>query len=503
MPEQFLENFKKKMRSEWKIAFFAAFLIGLLTHLYIFTQYTPNHDGLINIYNSQLKFKSGRFFLGPFSGISSLFDLPWVIGLLSTLYLSLLAVVVTELLGLKKKISIWLTAGLIVTFPTITSTFSYMFTADGYMFGFLLAGLALLVTQKYKWGFLPGSIILFVSVGIYQANLPLTLTLAALVIIQSLLFGKDSIRHTLIKSSAYVAMVAIGMIFYAILFKAYQGIFGGEISDYQGLNDIGVASGGILSPFYSIAKSAVFYFFDGIVGRGEVSLFTVLNILLLVLIAVLFIAMGRRRSIGFTALAAAAIAAMPFLAYILYFVSSGVDYHMLMIMGLVPVYILPILFYEQMADSKVLAWSVVAVLGLTIFNFGLIANISYFNTTLKYEKSYANANRVLDRIEQTEGYEDANTLAIFGTHYLSSELGRTIIPQRIPEMTGVLGETSLAHPVHYQYMFANLFGVEFELATEEEREAILESEAFSDMAVWPHPDSVQIVDDVIILKLNE
>lgn len=503
MPEKLFADFRRKIKPQWKTAFIAAFVISLLTHFYVFTNYIPNHDGLINIYNSQLKFKSGRFFLGPFSGISSLFDLPWVIGILSTLYLSLLTVAIVILLDLKKTISIVLTAGLIVSFPTVTSTFSYMFTADGYIFGFLLAALALLVTQKYKFGFLPGAIIFFLSVGVYQANLPLTLTIAALVILQALLFGKDSLRSIFLKSASYAAMVAIGMVLYAILFKVYQNIFAGEISDYQGLNDISVAAGGIIDPLKSMVRSSINYFFDGVAGGNEWTLFTALNILLLVLIAACFIVYGRKRPLLHTALGAAVIVMMPFLAYIMYFASLGVEYHMLMIMGLVSIYMIPILFYEHITDSKFFAWSIVLVLGLTIFNFGLIANISYFNTTLKYEKSVAQANRVLDRIEQTEGYENANKLAVFGTHYLSSEVGSTIIPNRLPEMTGVLGETALALPYHYQYMFANGMGVRFDLASTEEIEEIQESQAFAEMPKWPHPDAIRIDDDVIIIKLND
>lgn len=64
----------------------------------------PNHDGLNNIYDAQRKFSSGRFFLSPFSGISSYFDLPWVNGSLSILYLALTAVILTEFFKTHKKL---------------------------------------------------------------------------------------------------------------------------------------------------------------------------------------------------------------------------------------------------------------------------------------------------------------------------------------------------------------------------------------------------------------
>lgn len=503
MPEEFFASIKKKIAPEWKRAFFAAIIIGLLTHLYIFVNYSPNHDGLSNIYNTQLKFKSGRFFLGPFSGISSFFPLPLVNGLLSLTYLAIFTAVLVELFKIRKTVSIWLMAGLIVTFPTIPSTFSYMFTADGYMFGFLLAGIAVLLTQKFRYGFIAGAVIFYVSVSIYQANLPLALTLIALALIQSLLEKESTIKAVLQKFFSYIAMVVAGMVLYTITFKTYQNFFAGEIADYQGLNEIGSSTPGILQSFESIGRSLTSFFFDGFMKGQNWTLFEFLNLLLILVAAASFVLIARRSSRLHASLAFAVILSIPLLAYSMYFVSPGVSYHMLMVMGLVSLYLLPILFYERMATSKFFAWSVVLTLGLTVFNFALIANITYFNTTLKYEKSLANASRVLDRVEQAEGYENVDKLAIFGTHYLKSELGSEIIPARIPEMTGALGETSLMAPYVYQYMFANQFGVSFGLADETEREQIKSSEWYQAMPVWPHPDSVRTMDDTAIIKLGE
>jgi len=507
MPEQILERFKQWLRPEWKSAFLASVVIGFLIHLYAFVNYLPNHDGLINIHNTQLKFQLGRFFLGPFSGISSYFDLPFVIGVLSILYLAVTVVLIVEILKLRKTPSIWLTAGLVVSFPTIASTFSYMFTADGYMMGFLLAALAILVTQKFRYGFIAGALIFYLSVGIYQANLPLALTLIALVWLQDLLYGNKKIKVIIYKWISYVLMIGVGMILYAITFKTYQTYFAGEITDYQGLSEIGSGSLSLLDSFVAIKDSMVAFFFGGFRADIAMTFLDVLNVLLVAVIIAGFVWALRKLSIIHIILAVGIFIMMPVLAYCMYFVSPGVEYHMLMVMGLVSFYLLPILLYDRMGTEKRvgrgLAWSTVIVLGLTVFNFGLIANISYFNTTLKYEKSISYANRVLDRIEQTPGYENVTKLAIFGTYYLKSELGSSTIPDKLPSMTGVIGETMLAQPYHYQYLFANEFGESFHLASEVEKKSIQESEWFEGMPTWPHPDSVRVEGDMIVIKLNK
>ncbi|MEK3952563.1 glucosyltransferase domain-containing protein [Psychrobacillus sp. FSL K6-1464] len=507
MPEQILEKFKTWLRPEWKSAFIASVVIGFLIHLYAFVNYLPNHDGLINIHNTQLKFKLGRFFLGPFSGISSFFDLPFVIGVMSIFYLAITVVLIVEILKLRKTLSIWLTAGLVVSFPTVASTFSYMFTADGYMMGFLLAALAVLVTQKFKYGFIAGALIFYLSVGIYQANLPFALTLIALVWLQDLLFGNRKIKVMVYKWTSYVWTIGIGMILYAITFKTYQTYFAGEITDYQGLSEIGAGSLNLLSAFVAIKDSMLNFFFGGFQADIPMTFMDVLNIVLVFITIAGLIWALRRLSIGHIVLVVGVFVMMPVLSYCMYFVSPGVEYHMLMVMGLVSFYILPILFYDQMISEKRfgqgIAWSTVIVLGLTVFNFGLIANISYFNTTLKYEKSISYANRVLDRMEQTDGYENVTKLAIFGTYYLKSELGSSTIPDKLPSMTGVIGETILAQPYHYQYLFANEFGESFHLASELEKNTIQDSEWFEEMPTWPHPDSIRVKGDIIVIKLNK
>ena len=69
MPGQVLISLKEKIKYEWILAFLSTVIIGLLAHVYVFLNRLPNHDGIINIYNTQAKVKSGRFFLGPASGI--------------------------------------------------------------------------------------------------------------------------------------------------------------------------------------------------------------------------------------------------------------------------------------------------------------------------------------------------------------------------------------------------------------------------------------------------
>lgn len=510
MPEELYNKIKKVIKREWKIAFFSAVIIGLLTHMYIFTNMLPNHDGLINIYNSQFKFSSGRFFLGALAGISSYFYLPWVNGILSVLYLALTTVVFVEIFELRKTSAIILTAGLMLTFPTIAATFNYMFTADGYMAAMLITGLAVLLTKKYKYGFIPGAILFYISVGTYQANLTFELNIVTVWFISELALNKIALKRLFVLIGRFVAMTVIGMGLYAITFKGYQKFYHGPITNYQGLNQVG-GHVNYLHELRVIAHDNVFFFFRGFFTSFPVNLFEVLNLLFFILLAFAIILSIIKHKVyaspSRVILMFVSLILLPIFAYLLYFVSPGVEYHMLMVMGLMLIYLVPIVIYNQMDKPtfsvKWYAWGTLLLSFLIVFNFAIIDNIDYFNLDLKYQRSYATVNRMLDRIQQTKGYSQATELAVIGRLPMHTKISTDTVSRKIPVMTGGLGEIALALPYHYQYMMANQFGVTFSLASPTQLKNLEASAQVKNMQPWPAPDSVKIIGHVIVLKVGK
>jgi hypothetical protein len=499
------------LKKEWKLAFYSAIVIGFLTHMYVFTNMLPNHDGLLNIYSAQLKFSLGRFFLSPFSGISSFFDLAWINGSLSILYLALTVVVLVELFELRKSISIVLTAGLIMTFPTIGSTFAYMFTADGYMMGFLLAVLAILMTKKYNFGFLPASVLFYLSVGIYQANLSIVLIIVTVWFIRELVFREIDLKSIFQSLLRFVAMTTIGMASYMVTFKLYQSVFAGEVSQYQGINQVGINFETMVQGLEKVQDATLDFFFRGYVTNFPVNLFEVLNVLLIALILFALILSIIINKVYVSAsrifLTAGSVCILPVFAFILYFISPDVIYHMLMYMALVFVYLLPIVVYDRLEKpilvNKGFSWVTVLTMFVIIFNFAIINNIAYFNMTLKYERSNALMIRILDRIEQTPGYEDTTELAVIGRPQMETgEVSQAVI-ERIPKMTGAIGETFLAHPYHFTRMMANQFGTSINYISGKELDILKESEFVKEMETWPSQNAVRVAGDTVIIKFSE
>lgn len=172
--------FKWKIKRNWKLAFISTWIIGMLVHMYKFTNTLWTGDSLYNFYSDQNMIGSGRWFLSIACGISSYYDLPWLIGAMSITYIACTAVILTELFQIRSKEMIVLTGGLLAAFPGITQTFFYEFTADGYMLAMFMAALAVYISRMGKHGFLrhaASALLLCMVCGIYQSYVCFALVL--------------------------------------------------------------------------------------------------------------------------------------------------------------------------------------------------------------------------------------------------------------------------------------------------------------------------------------
>lgn len=130
---------RKHTSKEQKLAFWMTFCMTLIVHLYKFTNTLPNHDGMYNVYTRQNMIGSGRWALQIACGFSSYYDLPWVTGILSCVFIALAVAVIVKLFHIQNPVLIFLAGGFLVSSPATTETFFFQFTADGYMIAMALA----------------------------------------------------------------------------------------------------------------------------------------------------------------------------------------------------------------------------------------------------------------------------------------------------------------------------------------------------------------------------
>lgn len=508
--EQTLVSIGKCIKKEWKIAFMTAFVLALLIHMPVLVSDIPNHDGLDSMYFDQNMITSGRWFLTIACGFSSYYNLPWLIGVLGIVVLSVTAALLTELLQVKSTPLIVLISGLLVSFPALTSTFAYVFTLDGYMIAMMLAVLAVLLVGKKKYGFLLGAVCLAFSMGTYQAYLPFAILLCIYQIV-IIAMEEGTLKQKIKSSLNYLYMGGIGVTLYYIILQVLLKVQGKQLADYQGINSMEGAGGlsieNMLSSVVSMYKDFVSFTINGkIVFNNVFSILAYVVLLLAVAYVVLCLMIQRKwwKNIFFFVIIALLLIGIPVATNIILVISPNVTYHLLMRYQWVLFPILMLAFvgrYGSQVRNGVLAeWLVILAAFVCVFNYGVTDNIGYSNLQKRYEKTYAYCVRLLDRIEQTPGYYQGIPIAIVGVVGYNPFPVTDITQDVTANMIGINGDTLLYQPDNYEAFMKHYLGATLNFLSTEEVQEIYYSEEYIAMESFPGQTSVQIIDGVLCVK---
>lgn len=509
-PDEIGRKLYMGIKREWKTAFLSAFVIGLLVHLPVMLRDIPNHDGLGSMYFDQNMITSGRWFLTVACGFSSYYALPWLIGLLGLLYLSLAAVVINEFLEIRRTGPVIIISGLLVSFPAMASAFAYVFTMDGYMLGLLLAVSAALLTKKYRYGFLAGAVCLAFSLGTYQAYLPFAVLLCLYGIVMTAV-DKGSIRMKAGNCLRYVYMGVLGLGLYYGLLQILLRIQGRQLASYQGINGMGsVGLSGLASSVKQIYGDFLTFTLKGNVLFNNVfSLAAILVIAAAVAVAV--ICRGKKdgwwKSIWFYLFLILLVLIVPIATSIILIISPQVTYHLLMRHQWILFLILGIAFAERYlhdgSTAAAFGWSrclTLTAAGILVFNYAVTDNIAYSNLEKRYEKTYAYCLRLLDRMEETEGYYRGIPVAMIGV--VGDELYPVtdITLDVTGNLIGIGGDSLLYTGENYGIFMKNYLGVELNTLDPEEMEAVYTSDSYRAMDSFPGKNSMKVVDGILYVK---
>jgi len=509
-PSDLFEKWKKSMKREWKLAFWGTFLFGLLIHLPIMVSDIPNHDGLDSMYFDQNMITSGRWFLTVACGFSSYFSLPWVIGVFSMLLLGLTGAALTELLELKQTWSILVVCGLLVAFPSVASTFAYVFTMDGYMMALLLAVLAVLLTRKYSRGFWAGALCLGFSLGIYQAYLPFTILLCGYQVLLCVM-EKGSLKEKLKKVLPYLYMGILGGGFYVAMLQILLKIQGKQLGTYQGINGMGAEnvarSEGLFATIKEMYVDFAAFSLKGNVLFNNSFSFGALVVLGLLLVVVVFAIVFQRKwwkNPMFFVIMGLLLLVLPPVTNVILVVSPDVTYHLLMRYQWVLYPILFVAFCEKyLGESKhavLIEWGLLCAGIVLVFNYAITDQIGYSNLQKRYEKTYAYCVRLLDRIEQTEGYYQGIPIAIIGV-VGDEQFPLTDISGKVTDnMIGLNGDSLLYTGANYEAFMKYYLGATLNFMTPEEMGDIYYSQEYIEMDSFPGAESTKVVDGILYVK---
>lgn len=507
-PSQVWERLKNKIERRWIVIFLSTFLIGFVAHATIMLKDIPNHDGLASMYFDQNMITSGRWFLSVACGFSSYFTLPWLIGLLGLLLLAFAAVVLVDLLQIGSTGLGVLVGGLLVTFPALTSTFAYVYTLDGYMVGLLLAILSVWFATKGGKKWIAGAVCLAFSMGVYQAYLPFAILLSLYLVLISFIElekTKEKIKYL----GSFLGMGLLGMALYYAILQILLFAQGKKLASYQGIDGMGSLAG---LDIVATLK-AIFGDFVQFTIKGHVLFNNVFSVLawVILLVAMLFVLAGvilnkkLYKSLWLYLSLGLLLLVLPVATNVILIISPGVNYHLLMRYQWVLFVILLLAFTSKYVDvlkrnAAECKWLLLCCATILTFNYLVVDQIAYSNLDKKYEKTYSYCLRLLDRMEQTEGYYPGIPVAMIGVVGDDNFPVTDITDKVTGSIIGTTGDYLLYTSANYASFMKHYLGVELNPVSGEDMLWIYDSEEYRALESFPGKNSMKVVDGVLYVK---
>ncbi len=512
-PSRVLTNRYMRIPSRWKTAFFTSFFAGLLCHIFVITNDLPVPDTLSNYYTSQDLPGLGRWFLMLASLPGSFFSLPAVNSFLALFYLSISAVILTEFFKLQESLSIILLCVILVTFPTTAATMGYMYTVDAYFLSILFICLAVYLTKAYKYGFMPGIVLLSLALGIYQAYITFSVLLVFLDLMLMLLCKappKDIGRAVL----RFLALGLGGVILYLIIARVVIAVGGVTLSHYQGAQMLSSFSysgeafiRGVVKSYTSFGGT---FLANGTFSTVFAKIMLILYFIVCGLLVLRALSANRELRRPWRVFALIVIIALtPIGLTIIALINPEIHYHFLMKPAYLLLFIFAVIFAEKLPAENLSRWDAALKWGAAIttaglcFSFWLTTNLAYQNMHTRFEKDYGLCLRIVDRIEQLDDYEPGMPL------YISDSEFPDVYPLENPSQPYLWNivdserNTALKYNSKtYNDFMREFLNVDFAYPGENLREKILSSTRYEEMAYWPSANSVDIIDGMAVVKMR-
>lgn len=504
-----------------KIALYTLIFMALL-HGYRYVSLGFSHDSLAFAWQPDLEWQIslGRY-MQPFYWwiIRGRIAAPFIVGVLSYGYMVGSVYGVASLLDLKAKTSLFLLAGLMcgsLAFIALDATYSH--TADVYMLALMLniaAAWLCLRGRRRVPSVLAAVVLLVISTGLYQAYLQVFTALTMVWALLRLLKTDDrAIPEAVARCAQSFLALMLAMALFFVGYYVVMAVTGVEaVSKANSIGGMKVLSGAALVDMVKTTWKMPLRQLGRLQGRIAPLARMLTAVVLMTGAAATIFTARRSRVSAWQALGMAVLVLLlPFGMNWICLFCGGVVHDLMMYAYIVP--LLAALAANERAWNLALAdegkqigkktRAAACVLPLAVltllFDRGIYANQIYLKKDLEYDATLSVMTRVVDRIEQVEGYIPGETPVEFLGDILRSQLTMTRPAfAHLGSLTGTEENYAITYADTFWMYLEDVMGYpikRFRETKNEEQERVTD-----DMPCFPDKDSVQMVDGVVFVKL--
>lgn len=496
-------------------ALVVSFLVGLFIHLFGLVNILNNHD---DIWNQPMGYgagiTSGRWMLSILGIVSQKlgfgYNLPTVNGVLFLIFIAISAGIVISVLQIRSRVSASLVGAILAVFPSVTSVMFYKFTTVYYGIAVVLAVLAVWVLQKKKYG-LPVSVVCIAcSLGIYQAYIPITITLMVLVLLKQTLSGETDYRKMVLRGFYYCGSLILGVLLYFLILNGLIAIFHIELTDYQGINSMGRLS---VAELPVLVVRAIRQFckipLEDYCSLANTGLLKISYAIVFGMSAITFgiVLIKLRQWWQIIALGVLLFLLLPLAINFIVVMCPYGYIHTLMVYAFALIPCIPLMLLERWEDLYAKCgklWTacrgiICVVLVTMILCYGYYANVNY--TAMYYANRQVEnyLSGLVTQVRMTPGYDADKQWAFIGN--FSDPLLHSDWKWAMS-----YGGSSFTDELLNQYSrtswINHYLGYQIPEASSGMVSELLKTDTVRDMPCWPDEGSIQIIGEVIVIKLE-
>ncbi len=491
---------------------------SFLAHGFSWFDVAFNHDSL-KVFQLDGSWQAylGRFLIPAYLLFRGKIVAPLLVAFLSVLFLSLSVVLTVRLLDIKRTSSIILVSALFATCQVLTSLYStYVSAADIQMLSLLFSVLAACFIFDRRKYLIPAAIVsLAISIALYQAYAQVFLVLAVLRLIKDL--ADNGTPDGLWKNGAKTLLCFVcGALIYYVGWVIYiRIVFGSGISQLPSsgaYNSVDGMSSLSLRTIPGLIKGTYFMFLKHVLRpEGMNSIFTgVVHFFLAAGSA--YLLSTRIRSVSVRIWTVLIILLMPIAANFVYILMRGVT-HTLMYFSFIALFAGVVMSLEigKADNPKVMhprlnkgICVVMSVLLLwVVWNNVVYANQVHVRKSLEERATISVMTRLIDKIEQVEGYEPGKTEVVFVGNLDKSEVRQIREGYNARHVVGGHVNFSVTYHETISDYFKYYLAYPIKVADRDTAVYYSQMPEVNEMPAFPTPGCARMIGDKLVVRLSE
>lgn len=503
---------RKWIGPEAELGFISTFICGLFVHLFVYVNHYPTYSGLVAFVENGSGFAlEGRWFSTLLKNITGVATIPFFLGILSLLFWSLSFAIIVKIFNLQSRTAIILTSAIYISFPTVAAMNCFMYMAHCFAAGTFLACLGVYFISKHnKYTYIVGVLCLILALATYQAVLTVAMVLIFMIVAFDIIDGKK-IKEIWIQVWKYTILILFSLGLYYIIFKMY--LCWTNVESYR---DFNISSESVLRGIIKCYGGSLWF-----LGWGSVFSLPVGRLITILTFASICLILGilikykwnkiDRKSVRILMLVGLLLLC-PLVSNYTFLVNPDEARTYRQFGSYAIIYLVPIIlceYYEEDIKNIISIFKIkntgivqyfVAILAIgSVMFFCIVDNIAYMNSHILYEKEYSLVVRVVDRIENTPGYEQGMpVILMFSRDYFSLYEGiyESQLDKYIPGMEQ-RGGGFLTTPTGFVYFIQEFIQTKINIQCES-----LDEEMLIEMRKWPENGCTQIRDGKLYLWLT-